>query len=131
MSRLARTNPVTGCPLTAALTVVGGKWKLIMVYWLAESPRHFAALRRQMEGVSPKVLTEQLRELIADGIVKRERTGAIPSPVIYSLTEYGGSVLPLLELARQWGHTHLARLREGQTKASSDSPLRESSRPWS
>jgi len=131
MSHAVRPNPVTGCPLTAALTVVGGKWKLIVVYWLAESPRHFAALRRVMDGVSPKVLTEQLRELIADGIVKRERTGAIPSPVIYSLTEYGSSLLPLLELVRQWGHTHLARLREDQPKASSDSQLRESYRSWS
>ena len=104
-----RTNPVTGCPLTAAFAAIGGKWKLIIVYWLAESPKHFAALRKLMPGISQKVLTEQLRELIADQIVHREPKGAVPSPVEYSLTEYGQSVLPLVELVRVWGRGHLER----------------------
>src|SRR5215831_2910903 len=60
-----RHNPVPGCPLTAALAAVGGKWKMIIVYWLAEEPAHFAALRRKMPGISQKVLTQQLRELRA------------------------------------------------------------------
>src|SRR5919202_2225676 len=84
----ARTNPVEGCPLTAALAAIGGKWKLIIVYWLAESPRHFAALRREMPSISQKVLTEQLRELEGDGIVRRHPKGAAPAPVEYLLTEY-------------------------------------------
>src|SRR5260370_21258049 len=67
----ARPNPVGGCPLTAALAAIGVKWKLIIVYWLAESPKHFASLRRIMPGISQKVLTQQLRELICDGIVQR------------------------------------------------------------
>lgn len=58
-----RSNPVDGCPLTAALAVMGGKWKLIIIYWLAESPQHFAALRQLIPGISQKVFTEQLREL--------------------------------------------------------------------
>src|SRR4026208_1192815 len=86
-----RPNPVAGCPLTAALAAVGGKWKLIIVYWLAESPKHFAALRRVMPGIAQKVLTEHLRELVGDGIVQRHPQGAIPSPVEYSLTDYGQS----------------------------------------
>src|SRR5918993_3651019 len=98
-----RRNPVSGCPLTAALAAVGGKWKLIIVYWLAQSPKHFAALRREMPGISQKVLTQQLRELVGDGIVRRQPTGAIPSPVEYSLTDYGQSVLPLVEGIRLWG----------------------------
>ena len=105
-----RPNPVSGCPLTAALAAVGGKWKLIIVYWLAESPTHFAALRRKMPGISQKVLTQQLRELMSDGIVRRQPKGAIPSPVEYSLTDYGLSVLPLVEGVRLWGRGHLARL---------------------
>ena len=106
----ARPNPVSGCPLTAALAAVGGKWKLIIVYWLAEGPKHFAALRRVMPGISQKVLTEQLRELGGDGIVKRQPKGSIPSPVEYSLTDYGQSVLPLVEDVRLWGRAHLERL---------------------
>jgi DNA-binding HxlR family transcriptional regulator len=105
-----RTNPVGGCPLTAALAAIGGKWKLIILYWLAESPKHFAALQRAMSGISQKVLTQQLRELVGDGIVQRRPKGAIPAPVEYSLTEYGQSVLPLVEEVRLWGRDHLERL---------------------
>jgi DNA-binding HxlR family transcriptional regulator len=105
----ARPNPVQGCPLTAALAAIGGKWKLIIVYFLAESPKHFAALRKAMPGISQKVLTQQLRELISDGMVNREAKGAVPAPVAYSLTEYGRSVLPLVEDVRVWGRGHLER----------------------
>src|SRR5258705_537502 len=119
--RLGRTNPVSGCPLTAALAAIGGKWKLIILYWLAESPKHFAALRRVMPGISQKVLTQQLRELVSDGIVKRQPKGAIPSPVEYSLTDYGLSVLPLVEDVRLWGRGHLARL-SSQTDAPVSDP---------
>lgn len=104
-----RPNPVEGCPLTAALAAIGGKWKLIIIYWLAESPRHFAALRREMPGISQKVLTQQLRELENDGLVRRRPTGPIPAPVEYSLTEYGRSVLPLVEQVRLWGRGYLER----------------------
>ncbi|HEU0251645.1 MAG TPA: helix-turn-helix domain-containing protein [Pyrinomonadaceae bacterium] len=104
-----RPNPVEGCPLTAALAAIGGKWKLIIIYWLAESPKHFAALRKAMPGISQKVLTQQLRELVNDGIVNREPKGAVPAPVEYSLSDYGRSVLPLVEGVRVWGRGHLAR----------------------
>jgi DNA-binding HxlR family transcriptional regulator len=118
MTPVARRNPVTNCPLTAAWAAVGGKWKLTIIYWLAERPRHFAALRRQLDevsdGVSQKVLAQQLRELIADGILVRERTGATPAPVIYSLTRYGESALPMLETVRLWGKGHLERARANE-----------------
>jgi DNA-binding HxlR family transcriptional regulator len=109
MLHARRPNPVSDCPLTAALAAMGGKWKLIVIYWLAESPKHFAALRQLMPDISQKVLSEQLQELIADEIVHREQTGPIPAPVIYSLTEYGRSVLPLVEGVRHWGRAHIER----------------------
>ncbi len=105
-----RPNPVSGCPLTAALAAVGGKWKMIIVYWLGESPRHFAALRQLLPGVSQKVLSQQLRELAAEGLVRRRPQGSVPAPVEYSLTEYGRSLLPLVEAVRLWGRGHLERL---------------------
>ncbi|HEX8149902.1 MAG TPA: helix-turn-helix domain-containing protein [Pyrinomonadaceae bacterium] len=105
-----RPNPVGGCPLTAALAAVGGKWKLIIIYRLAESPRHFSALRQLLPGVSQKVLTQQLRELADDGIVRRRPKGSVPAPVEYSLTEYGRSWLPLVEAVRLRGRGHLERL---------------------
>ena len=104
-----RPNPVEGCPLTAAFAAIGGKWKLIIIYWLAESPKHFAALRKAMPGISQKVLTQQLRELMSDGLVNRNPKGAVPAPVEYSLSDYGRSVLPLVEGVRVWGRTHLDR----------------------
>jgi DNA-binding HxlR family transcriptional regulator len=108
-SLLRRANPISGCPLTAALAAIGGKWKLIILYWLAESPKHFAALQRAMPGISQKVLTQQLRELASDGIVQRQPKGAVPAPVEYSLTEYGQLVLPLVEEVRLWGRKHIER----------------------
>jgi DNA-binding HxlR family transcriptional regulator len=108
--RSRRPNPVGGCPLTAALAAIGGKWKMIIVYWLAESPRHFAGLRQLMPGISQKVLTQQLRELVGDGIACRRPTGVVPAPVEYSLTDYGQTLLPLVENMRLWGRAHIERL---------------------
>jgi DNA-binding HxlR family transcriptional regulator len=76
---------------------------------LAEEPRHLAALRRLMPSISQKVLTEQLRELVADDVVHREETGQVPAPVVYSLTDYGRSLLPIAEAARLWGRGHIER----------------------
>lgn len=120
-TRLRRPNAVGGCPLTAALAAIGGKWKLIILYSLAQSPRHFAALRQVMPGISQKVLTQQLRELVTDGIVRRQPQGAIPAPVDYSLTDYGRSLLPLVEDIRLWGRAHMERL-VAQMDASTSSP---------
>ena len=100
---------MSDCPLTAALAAISGKWKLIIIYWLAESPRHFAALRKLMPSISQKVLTEQLRELVADDIVHRDARGRVPTPVVYSLTDYGRSLLPIVENVRRWGRGHIER----------------------
>ena len=107
---LVRPNQVAGCPLTAAWAALGGKWKLIIIYWLADAPAHFAGLRRQIPDISAKVLAEQLRELVGDGIADRHVTGPAPDPVIYALSDYGRSVLPLLEATRHWGNAHMQRL---------------------
>jgi DNA-binding HxlR family transcriptional regulator len=112
MVPLRRRNPVSDCPLTAALAAIGSKWKLIIIYWLAEEPRHFAGLRQLMPSISQKVLTEQLRELMADEIVLRDATGAVPAPVIYSLTDYGRSLLPIVNTVRTWGNGHIARFSD-------------------
>lgn len=112
MDAVRRANPVSDCPLTAALAATGGKWKMIIIYWLAERPRHFAALKAEMSGISQKVLSEQLKELVADHIVARDETGPVPAPVLYSLTDYGRSLLPLVEAVRQWGRGHIELFRD-------------------
>jgi DNA-binding HxlR family transcriptional regulator len=105
-SRVARANAIPGCALTAALAAIGGRWKLFVVYRLADGPRHFAALRRSLPDVSAKVLAQQLRELQADGLVSRERSGPVPAFVHYALTPHGHSVLPVAEQIRRWGMAH-------------------------
>ncbi|MDG2518369.1 winged helix-turn-helix transcriptional regulator [Lysobacter soli] len=105
----ARPNPLEGCPLAAAFAAFGGKWKLTIVYWLAHGELHFAGLQRRAAPISHKVLAEQLRELEADGILDRMPTGAVPAPVIYQLTAYGQTLLPIVESVRVWGEGHLRR----------------------
>jgi DNA-binding HxlR family transcriptional regulator len=108
--RSPRRNPVTDCPLTGAFAALGGKWKLIIIYGLSQKDLHFAGLRRLLPSISHKVLTQQLRELEADEIVKRTPLGSVPAPVMYELTEYGRELLPLVESIRLWGRGHLDRV---------------------
>jgi DNA-binding HxlR family transcriptional regulator len=107
-----RANPVSNCPLTAALAAVGGKWKMIIIYSLAEQPYHFAGIQAFLPDVSRKVLSEQLAELIADDIIVREETGPVPARVMYSLTDYGHTILPLIDAAKAFGRGHIARFSE-------------------
>ncbi len=105
----ARANPLPGCPMAAAFAAIGGKWKLTLLYWLAHDETHFAGLRRRAAPITPKVLAEQLRELEADGLVERVETGPVPARVLYRLTSYGTTVLPVVEGVRVWGEAHLQR----------------------
>jgi DNA-binding HxlR family transcriptional regulator len=99
------------CPITATLTIIGGKWKPIIIWHLRESCLRFGELQRMIPGVTQKMLTQQLRELESDGIVHREIYPVIPPKVEYSLTQSGRTLLPiLLEMAR-WGKAH----NEGST----------------
>src|SRR5450631_319157 len=78
----SRKNPIPNCPLTAAMATIGGKWKLIIIFYLGKECMHFAELRRSVGRISQKVLTQQLRELEADGLVSRTVTGPVPSKVM-------------------------------------------------
>ena len=119
---LAKPHPLADCPLHAAFGAVGGKWKLTILYWIARESHHFSGLLRRVAPISHKVLTEQLRELKADGLIERLETGPVPAPVHYRLSDYGRTVLPLVEHARIWGLTHLQRAR-GADRASSTNAL--------
>ena len=100
--------PDERCPLTTALTVLGGKWALICLYWLAEQDRHFAALRRLMPGISVKVLTDTLRRLEQNGLVDRKPRGDSIDHVDYSISAYGRRALAVVEAMRDWGTGHIA-----------------------
>lgn len=110
-TRLSHPDPLADCPLNATFLAIGGKWKLTILYWLAREPHQFLQLQRRVAPVSHKVLIEQLRELEAHGLVLRETSGPIPSPVRYTLSDYGETLRPLIETVRIWGEGHLARSR--------------------
>lgn len=101
------TEPTSGCPLTAAVAALGGKWNLICLYWIAAGPRRFGELRRLMPGISHKVLTDTLRILEREGLVTRTIVSETPAHVDYALSPYGESVKPLLDAVRIWGRRHL------------------------
>jgi DNA-binding HxlR family transcriptional regulator len=95
------------CPLTAALAAVGGKWSLIVLYWLDLEKRRFAELQRLMPGISHKVLTETLRDLERDGLVLREVFAEVPPRVEYSISAHGRTAAAVVEAMRKWGRLHL------------------------
>lgn len=82
---------------------------MIALYWLERGPQRFNELRRLMPSISHKVLAATLRDLEREGLVARTVIPAVPPRVQYAMSDYGRSVLPLIEATRQWGRRHLAR----------------------
>jgi DNA-binding HxlR family transcriptional regulator len=97
------------CPVEATLEVIGGKWKPIILWQLKAEKMRFSGLQQSMQGISPKMLTKQLRELEEDGLVLREVHPEIPPKVEYSLTDFGKTVLPVLDALCHWGNEYLGR----------------------
>jgi DNA-binding HxlR family transcriptional regulator len=97
------------CGLEAALEVAGGKWKILILWHLRDS-RRFSQLRREVVGISEKVLIQQLREMESDGIVKRKAFNEIPPRVEYSLTAFGLSLKEALNPLLEWGQLHMKRI---------------------
>jgi DNA-binding HxlR family transcriptional regulator len=101
------------CPVEAALDVIGGKWKALILFWLRDRACRFGELRRSIPDVSERMLTQQLRELEDDGVVRRKVYPQVPPKVEYSLTPYGRTLRPLTELLCDWGAKHMRRLERG------------------
>jgi DNA-binding HxlR family transcriptional regulator len=94
------------CGIDVTLAVVGGKWKASILWHLAQATMRFSDLQRQFSGTTRKMLTQQLRELEADGLVHREVYPQVPPKVEYSLTEKGKSIYPILEMMCNWGREY-------------------------
>lgn len=99
------------------LPVLGGKWKPGILFNLLVRPMRFAELHRKL-GVTEKVLTHQLRELEAHGVIARAVSNDVPPRVTYSLTKYGRTLKPILERMGRWGEEHLARLQRARPVSS-------------
>ncbi len=97
------------CPVEATLNLIGGKYKTLILWKLMSETLRFSELGRAVPCATPKMLTQQLRELEQDGLVRREVFPVVPPRVEYSLTDFGRSIRPVLEAMYSWGSGYLQR----------------------
>lgn len=92
------------CPVATAVSLIGGKWKLLILRNLKERPWRFNELQRSIEGISQKVLTDSLRQMIDDGLAYRHDYRELPPKVEYGLTELGMEMLPIVDALADFGN---------------------------
>jgi DNA-binding HxlR family transcriptional regulator len=97
------------CPVKLTASIIGGKWKPSLLFHLEGHTRRFCELQRLIPGLTKKMLTQHLRELERDGIIRRKVYAEVPPRVEYSLTRHGESLKPILKLMSTWGNRHRAR----------------------
>ncbi|MDH3666096.1 MAG: helix-turn-helix transcriptional regulator [Paracoccaceae bacterium] len=105
-ARFQRYDCSEGCPVEAALEQIAGKWKGLIIYHLLDGILRFNELSRRVGNVTQRSLTKQLRELEADGIVRRQVFAVVPPKVEYSLTEKGQQLRAAIDALRLWGSQH-------------------------
>jgi DNA-binding HxlR family transcriptional regulator len=96
----------SNCPAEFTLARIGGRWKIPLIFHLLTGTKRFSELVRLLPGVTQKMLTQQLREMERDGLVRRKVFAQIPPKVEYSLTELGISLRPVVEIMCRWGEAH-------------------------
>lgn len=100
------------CGVTAAVAVIDGKWKTLLLWMLESGPHRPGEMRRRIPAISEKVLTQALREMESDGLVHREVHDVVPPKTVYSLTDFGRELSDALAPLSDWGHRRLDRLAE-------------------
>jgi DNA-binding HxlR family transcriptional regulator len=100
---MTRTKVTHICPAESTLAVIGGRWKVLILYRLFERTHRFSELRRALGGCTQKMLIQQLREMEADGIVRRKVFAQVPPKVEYSLTRRGRTLKPVVDAMCKWG----------------------------
>lgn len=98
------------CPVATTVALIGSKWKLLIIRNLQARPWRFNELRRDLEGISQKVLTDSLRSLENDGIIIRTVYPEVPPRVEYSLSELGESLRPIIDAMAAWGASYKAMM---------------------
>ena len=98
------------CPVATTVALIGSKWKLLIIRNLLARPWRFNELKKDLEGISQKVLTDSLRSMEADGIITRTVYPEVPPRVEYALTELGKSLKPILDSMRAWGEAYKAKI---------------------
>ncbi len=110
-------NWKTGCDVEATLSVIGGRWKPVLVCHLLAGRKRFGELRRLVSNATERMITLQLRELEADGVLDRHVYAEVPPRVEYEVTEFGRSLAPILKSMQEWGCAFKARRRAEESKA--------------
>lgn len=105
------------CPAEYTLALIGGRWKIPLIFHLMSGVRRFSELSRELTGVSQKVLTQQLREMERNGLVERKVYAQVPPRVEYALTPLGKSLKPVVETMCRWGESHAANAPVGKAEA--------------
>lgn len=113
-------NWKTGCDVEATLSVIGGRWKPILVCHLLDGRKRFGELRRLTPNATERMITLQLRELEADGVINRHVFAEVPPRVEYEVTEFGRSLEPILVLMQEWGRDFKARRLAEEAEAESE-----------
>jgi DNA-binding HxlR family transcriptional regulator len=98
------------CPVAVTASLIGNKWKLLIIRNLLVRPWRFNELHRNLEGISQKVLTDSLRSMVQDGLITRTVYPEVPPRVEYALSELGQSLRPVLESMQDWGERYRAQL---------------------
>jgi|SRR6478609_6663478 len=98
-----------GCPVEATLDLIDGKWKGVLLFHLQNGTQRFNALKRNLPNITQRMLTKQLRELEASGLVVRTVYAEVPPRVEYSLTPLGESLEPIIGSLKRWGEAYLQR----------------------
>jgi len=91
------------CPVTHCMNLIGGKWKILLIYAISKKCNRFSMLQRAIPLISKQMLVNQLRELEEDGIIDRTIFAEIPPRVEYKVTEYGMSLMPVISVLQDWG----------------------------
>ena len=99
-------DELPACPVATTVQLIGSKWKLLILRNLLQRPWRFNELRKNLEGISQKVLTDSLRSMEDDGIVTRTVYPEVPPRVEYALSELGESMRPIIKAMEQWGITY-------------------------
>ncbi len=97
------------CPVSHCMSVIGGKWKTIIIFLISTGINRFGKLHRTIEGISKQMLTSQLRELEQDGILERKIYAEIPPRVEYSITPAGKTLYPIIESMKIWGEENMPK----------------------
>ncbi len=98
---------LSDCPVNYCKKIIGGKWKPIVIFLIFNDINRFGIMQRSIEGISKQMLTKQLRELEADGVITRKIYAEIPPRVEYFLTEKGKTLCPIIESMRIWGEDNM------------------------